>query len=366
MRILIVDTCYPAFLAGHYAAHPSLGTAPYDVQWRALMDECFGTSDSYSHHLSLHGHPAHEFIVNSKRLQERWAAEHGVSLPSTRFRGDRRRSDAILLAQARSFAPDVCYVQNLEILSGRALEELRRMGCLLVGQLSTEPPALRRLRQFDLIVSPVPFFVDQLGAAGIACAYLPLAFDIRSAERAGARPADPVWGAVFIGSLKRYRRWSSNRTVERAARRAHVDFWGYGAGQWPRRSPIRQNYHGNAWGLDMLRVLRDARIAINRHGDFSGPFASNMRLYEATGMETLLLTDAKDNLSELFDVGREVVAYAGADELVEAIRHYLDAEEERQAIAAAGRKRTFADHSYDRRMAQLAELIQTAAGTQTS
>ncbi|MFL5955210.1 MAG: glycosyltransferase [Gaiellaceae bacterium] len=357
MRISIVDTCYPAFLASHYAANPHLAGQQYDVQWRSLMDQFFGTSDSYSHHLSAHGHPAHEFIVNCRPLQERWADEHRLSLPTPRFRGDRRRREAILLAQVKEFRPDVCYVQNLEILGNSTIAELRRLGIMLVGQLSTEPPPLRRLRLFDLIVTPVPPLAEKLAHAHIRTDFLPLAFDVRAAERAGPRPSQPPWGAVFVGSLKRYRRWASNTTVARAAERTHIDFWGYGERQWSRRSSVRRSYHGNAWGLDMLRVLRDARIGINRHGDFGGDYASNMRLYEATGMGTLLLTDAKVNLGSLFEVGREAVSYANEDELVGAIDHYLTAEDEREAIAVAGRARTFTDHSYDRRMGQLAALI---------
>lgn len=359
MRILIVDTCYPAFLAAHYATHPRLADAPYDQQWSALMREFFGTSDSYSHYLTKHGHPSHEFVVNCEPLQSKWAEENAFFPPSDGFRRG-GKGDAILLAQAESFAPDVCYVQNLEVLSENALCELRRRGYLLVGQLSTEPPSNRRLRLFDLLVTPVPFLVDRVSALGIACNYLPLAFDQRALERAGLRPVEPVWGAVFVGSLKRYRRWSSNRVVAGAANHVQIDFWGYGERQWPKRSPVRLNYHGNAWGVDMLHVLRDAKIGVNRHGDICGPFATNMRLFEVTGMGTLLLTDAKQNLSELFDVGAEVASYANEHELVTAVRHYLGANEERDAIAAAGQARTLADHSYDRRMAQLAELIEAA------
>jgi hypothetical protein len=357
MRILIVDTCYPAFLGTHYVNHPGLDAQPYDAQWRSLMDQCFATSDSYSFHLESQGHSAHEFVVNCTPLQERWAYEHAVSPPPVRFRGDRRRADAILLAQAQWYAPDLCYVQNLEVLSDRTLRELSRR-CPLVGHLSTEPPSHRRLRRFELIVTPMPPFVEKLTASGLACRYLPLAFDTRIAKRLGPRPPEPSRGAVFVGSLKRYRRWSSNRIVERAAKRVHVDFWGYGANQWPRSSPVRRNFHGQAWGLDMFRVLHDARITVNRHGDICGPFATNMRLFEATGMGSLLVTDAKINLTELFDVGQEVVAYDGEDELVEAITHYLDAPDEWQSIASAGQARTFADHSYDRRMRQFALLIQ--------
>ena len=76
-------------------------------------------------------------------------------------------------------------------------------------------------------------------------------------------------------------------------------------------------------------MLAGSKIALNRHIDVAGDYANNMRLYEATGVGSLLLTDAKQNLGELFDVGREVVTYRNADELVDAIEHYLEYEDER-------------------------------------
>ena len=75
MRILIVDTCYPAFLTAHYSRRPELRSAGYDEQWRALMATFFGTADSYSHHLRPLGHEAHEVVVNAAPLQRAWARQ---------------------------------------------------------------------------------------------------------------------------------------------------------------------------------------------------------------------------------------------------------------------------------------------------
>ena len=79
----------------------------------------------------------------------------------------------------------------------------------------------------------------------------------------------------------------------------------------------------------MYRLLRDARISLNRHIAEAEGHANNMRLYEATGVGSLLLTDEGSNLAELFEPGREVVTYAGVDDLVEKARHYLAHEDER-------------------------------------
>ena len=98
MRVLIVDTCYSAFLEAHYRAHPGLAERPYEEQWRALMDTSFGTSDAYSFELGRLGHDAHEVIVDCEPLQAAWAREHGLADAA---------AETILLRQVDEFAPDV-------------------------------------------------------------------------------------------------------------------------------------------------------------------------------------------------------------------------------------------------------------------
>ena len=73
----------------------------------------------------------------------------------------------------------------------------------------------------------------------------------------------------------------------------------------------------------MYRVLSRSKIALNRHSDVAEDYANNMRLYESTGVGALLITDAKRNLTDLFEPDEEVVTYSSEDELVEKIHHYL-------------------------------------------
>jgi hypothetical protein len=359
MRFLILDTCYPAFLRTHYARRPELAGADYATQWQALMQTFFGTADSYSHALGALGHEAHEVVANCAPLQRAWAREHGAPL-TTPFRLARER---IVLAQARDYRPDVVYVQNMRFFSTRLLAELRRAGATIVGQIASELTIHRRLRVYDLVLTSFPHFVDRFRAAGIRSEYLRLGFDPRvldRLEREGATRGRH--GAVFVGALNRGQHRAGNELLERAARRVPIDFWGYRAGAWPKGSPLRTCYHGEAWGIDMFRVLYESRIAVNRHIGVAEAYANNMRLYEATGVGTLLLTDAKQNLPELFRPGGEVVTYRSEDELVEAVEHYLGAEDERVSIARAGQERTLREHTYARRMEELLRILRGSAG----
>jgi spore maturation protein CgeB len=83
-----------------------------------------------------------------------------------------------------------------------------------------------------------------------------------------------------------------------------------------------------------------------------------MRLYEATGVGAMLLTDQKDNLGELFEVGREVVAYNSREEAVELVQYYVAHQDEAGEIARAGQARTLAEHTYAQRMQELLPVLQ--------
>ena len=146
--------------------------------------------------------------------------------------------------------------------------------------------------------------------------------------------------------------------LERVSNLVPIEFWGYGVESLPKDSSIRKQYHGQAWGLQMFSILHKSFISINRHIDVAQNYANNMRLFETTGCGALLITDHKDNLNELFEIGKEVVAYRSPEECADLVKYYLANPKEAEEIARAGQVRTLCDHSYTKRMEQTAEIIE--------
>jgi spore maturation protein CgeB len=85
-----------------------------------------------------------------------------------------------------------------------------------------------------------------------------------------------------------------------------------------------------------------------------------MRLFEATGVGSCLLTDAAENLPELFQPDREVATFRTVEECVEQVARLLERDDERTAVARAGQARCLAEHTYERRGVRLAELVRSA------
>jgi spore maturation protein CgeB len=109
--------------------------------------------------------------------------------------------------------------------------------------------------------------------------------------------------------------------------------------------------------MELFRTLRDSRATLNVHAGSATRFTSNMRLFEATGAGTCLLTDAAPNLAELFEPDREVAVYSSDDECVEKARWLIAHDVERESMAVAGQQRCLAAHTFHHRAPRLDELL---------
>lgn len=107
----------------------------------------------------------------------------------------------------------------------------------------------------------------------------------------------------------------------------------------------------------MYRVLERSALTLNFHIGIAEDNTNDMRLYEETGVGTLLLTDAKKNLADLFEPGKELITYLSADECIELIQYYLAHPIEREQIAQAGQDRTLREHTYAHRMRELCAIL---------
>jgi hypothetical protein len=368
MRFLLLDTDYPDFLGQLYGQRPELWDAPLVEQERARLDTLYGVADFYVSALRELGHEARELSANNSAAQLAWAREHGARIARPWGLVDRLRkryfhwplswSETVLIQQIEDFAPDVILNRCITTLTApfwRRAKGARRF--LLVGQHASPLPAKIDLTPYDLLVSSLPNLVETFRAAGRTSAYLPLGFGPAVLERL---PAAPVQHEVsFVGSISSVHT-NRVRWLERLCRELPVKVWGQGAEALPWSSPIRAAHQGPAFGREMYRVLQTSRITLNNHIDMAGRFANNMRLYEATGTGALLVTEAKENLHELFRPGEEVVTYRDTDECIERVRYYLTHEPERAAIAAAGQRRTLTEHTYRARMERFVERVELA------
>ncbi|MBF0267998.1 MAG: glycosyltransferase family 1 protein [Alphaproteobacteria bacterium] len=377
MRVLVLNTDYSPFLDRLYGDAPKLAERSYADQMAARNASLFGVFDSYSRHLTAAGCEAWEIHANNEPMQKRWATEAGLDyggpvlfqsqlskriakLPILGRKFRRRPSREpwfldILKSQIAHYHPDVILNQDVYQISGYFLR--RQMGekGLVVGQLASHLPTSADWGGYDLMISSLPNLVEYFSNQGLAAEFCPLGFD--SAVYAYATPAiERDIPVLFVGSLT-----SQHQTrielLEYLCRHIDIEIRGASLSALEPGSPVRNCVKGEAWGVEMYRLLGRAAIALNQHIDMAGPYANNCRLFEATGMGAMLLTDRKSNLDYYFKPGIEVADFGSPQECLERIRYFQDNLGERQRIAEAGRNRVLASHGYAQRMNDLAALF---------
>jgi spore maturation protein CgeB len=85
--------------------------------------------------------------------------------------------------------------------------------------------------------------------------------------------------------------------------------------------------------------------------------AVNQRVFDVPACGAFVLTDEREQLAELFEIGKEVIVYQGPEEIEDLVRYYLSHESERTAVAQAGRARVLAEHTYVHRLRAMAEAM---------
>ena len=343
---LFLNTFYDGFLKQSYA-ESDLDSQPYDIQLDALNATGFGDSDFYSSGLRSSGWETNDIVFNCAPLQIAWAKEHCVQAASL---------FDILEAQVRYYSPDVLYIQDMHSFGQEHLERLRKWVKLIVGQIASPVGENIPLQMYDLVISCCPHFVTRFREQGVRAEYQPLAFAPRLLRDVSVPEKDIE--ISFVGGISGMHS-KGNHFLSTCASLMRLDIWGYGGDSIPQGHPLGRYHHGPVFGLDYFRILARSKMTLNRHIDIAENYACNMRMYEATGVGALLITDMKSNLGKLFEIGKEVVAYSSPEEAVDIIKYLTENPRIVEQIAAAGQARTLRDHTYSKRMRQTASWLES-------
>lgn len=389
MRILIVNTDYKEFIQHFYTLAPELASATYAQQMTARNNSLFGASDFFSRNLAACGCEALDVHANNEFMQKRWALEHGLdfgpcptnarafgntkSIPipglarkiagaAARKLGLSRSQKRslppwmlpILRAQIGAFQPDIIINKDMYMIPAKTLAEGSDSVKCVVGQIAAPIPKVKDWSHYKLIISSIPSFVDRFRREGFDSEFLALGFDPIILEIVPEQKR--TLPLLFVGSFSGAHQ-ERIELLEHIASHHEMEIWATGLNALTHGSPIRQHVRGQAFGGDMYRLMRSAKIVLNNHIDIAGSYANNCRLFEATGSGALLLTDWKTNLSDYFEPGKEILAFSGKEECSQLISQYLKDDVKREAIAKAGQQRTLKQHCYKDRMRELLEIL---------
>jgi spore maturation protein CgeB len=122
---------------------------------------------------------------------------------------------------------------------------------------------------------------------------------------------------------------------------------------------LPEKCHSPVFGLKFYDLLRRSDVTLNVQVDLNKGTTANMRMFEATGVGTCLLTDKTSNLGELYEPDTEVATYGSIEECIEKSNYLMQNAQARRAIAEAGQKRTLREHTIDHRCREIDALLQT-------
>jgi len=108
------------------------------------------------------------------------------------------------------------------------------------------------------------------------------------------------------------------------------------------------------YGRRMTCLYSSSKIVFNK--SILGEL--NMRVFEGLASASLLITDRIQNgLLELFSEKKDLICYETDDELISAIRYYLQHAEEREKIGRHGYRTVMKNHTFDDRARQIVNTM---------
>jgi spore maturation protein CgeB len=403
MKLLKITQFYTSYLQDFYAKRPELADKSFAEQKAALDYDAFGWADYWDHALSPLGYEILETTYNAEQMQRAWARENSLPDPSE------ADLEAIAVAQARQFRPDILWFDDCnEELLARIKSEVPSIK-LVLGWTGSAIEQSDIWGNIDLILSCAPESVQYLNDQGHRAVHIDHGFDPRINDRLIHREKSIDFS--FIGQLIRLNDYHQVRylILEKLAAQTPIHICSPSAdADWTRLDEAKDSFlaalhrvirvikmlgmpdkvfrcfpilreanryderllppvtralkpfiRPAVFGLAMFQTLLDSKVTLNIHADSSPLYASNMRLFETTGVGTCMVVDWKENLHHLFEDGKEVVTYKSVDECVEKVLWLLSHPADRAAIALAGQKRTLSEYTFERRALQLDEIIKS-------
>lgn len=374
MKILFIDTLYP----GPLDRMGFFQTPNPNHQYNSLLEELesqnFGSGAMYRPGLESLGHTVQVVFANAQKLQLAW---HRKTMGNSKFSAtwrywqlisripiigqlihSRSQKIHILLGQIRASRPDVVFCLNINFLNNRLVKKIKSSGAVVVGQIASPLPPTNFYKSYDHIFSAHPGQVEHFKKNRVSSSWLPLAFDAAQRE-----PYEQtVWpertrDVTFVGTFGRHQRNTGPLMKAISKEIPTLQIFTLSKLKQLKRFGLVSFFKGRAWGPEMYKILAESKIVINRHGPVADGYSVNFRMFEATGMGALLVTEQGKNTSDLFEPGKEVLTYTSVADAVQVVKTALADFDKYSSIASAGQQRTLTEHTYNQRAAQIDQVL---------
>lgn len=400
-KLLRITDLYPQYIQSVYQKNHDLTSQSYLEQSKVLSSKSVEISSSYVKELNTIGVEAFELISNASIAQKQWLKENNLSI-------DLSLTETIL-KQINFFKPEVVWIDTTALLNTSFIIQLKKSNpCVkkVVGHICApfNNDIEYGLKELDAVFTCTPCIEHELkrkGMKNVTLVYHAFYPDIINWVKEENNPY-PENDFVFTGSL--YTGYGLHKSrieyIETMlANQINVSIYGnlesrntvlkkqamyyaintlntIGASslinkirslsRFKNYGDEKINYYSTdlinstkppVFGLEMYKVLAKSKICFNIHGEIAKKCAGNIRLFEATGIGSCLITDHKDNMKTLFEIGQEVVTYTNINDCLEKVKWLINNPAERIKIAKAGQERVLKSHTVKNRVEQINSVI---------
>lgn len=350
MNFLKVNINYIAMLHDFLNKYPHVSTMDYDQLSTEYYSQFYWPSNALETILeSSYNWKCTSIIyprTDDKKTSiffKKWCEKYKLDINIT-------QPEEQLLYQIMYHEPDIIYIHEIWLLPDEFIAKIKflKPNIQIIGW-NCAPASfhtLHNLKYVDRIYTCGKPVLNKLLDNGIISEYIPHMFDNRVLNKIDTKE-NKKYDVTFVGSLTK---GSSEEggygdriellqfLIEKGIK---VSIFGY------TNDEVLKKYCNDAiFGIDMLRVFAQSKIVINQHILRDKSNSGNIRMFEATGVGSLLLTDYKEDLNDKFLIDKEVVTYDSYNEACEKILYYLEHDEQRELIAKRGQIRTLKDYHY--------------------
>ena len=375
MKVLMLWKYYPQYLSYFYKKYPYVGDLPFEEHRNKIFDDHFGWPADLSKYMNLQGIKTEFIIANAEVLQKKWAKENDFRYSPEGWEKE------IVMEQIKHFRPVILWITSIFDYYGKFVKEALRYSKKAIAWVSCPTPKILDVSGFKILITSHPemlkdqqhlfddviitkpgFDSEILKNIGFVEKKYDVTFGVSMAHSKRAKLLTylikndvdiKVFGYLHekrpLGKLNGYRRAVFDILKRRNFHKGMDVLKRTFKTDYQRNIEIIKSIHqGTIFGLDMYSTLAASRISLNVHIDVAGDNAGNMRMFEATGAGTCLLTEYSENINDLFEPGKEILTYKSKEELLEIIQKLLNDNEKIEQIAKAGQKRTLQYHTLER------------------
>ena len=388
MKIAFLSSIYPKHAEQIYRNNPVLKDKSYYEQMEFIRNDSICSIGEWPTSLKEKGYNSVMFCRNNSYLQATWCKENRflTKYQDTEFE--------IILEQTKRFKPDILFIFDPSYYDNknRLIELLEQTPSVKkkICWYGAPEGSTKIFKNYDLVLTNSIILMHRLSKEKINSQQLNHAFEPKSLELLKEKNTR-INQMSFFGSLVQGNDWHKQRieNIEKIADSVPFNIFSetnelpildqikkdlimsrysiskkwvniFPSNRFFKRysdsknlpcydssniSISKKQLFDPLFGIQMLQKLSRYSVTFNQHISHTGDYACNMRLFEATGVGTCLLTDRKKNLDELFEEDREIICYSSGEEAIEKASFLIENQKFTEKIAINGRLKTLSVHN---------------------